>query len=48
MVLFFLFVLVILLFGFIFAKLDTLSKANKIMRDEILELREKLGAISKE
>gem|GEM_PF-6188643 len=40
--------MVILLFGFIFAKLDTLSKANKIMRDEILELREKLGAISKE
>ena len=46
MVFFLLFILIVLLFGFVFAKLDTLSKANRIMQDEILELREKIGAIS--
>ena len=38
-------VLIAITFGFVFAKLDTLTKACKILRDDTLELQDKIKNI---
>ena len=46
MLFFLIVVLVALVFGFVFAKLDTLSKASKMMHDDIMRLQEKIDDVS--
>ena len=47
MIFFLIVVLVAIVFGFVFAKLDTLTKASKIMHNEIVELQEEIAELRK-